>query len=126
KIHHALKHTTDEVHRRRPHLRRNFDNSVFPCATFNLGPRAVSLPHRDSLNMACGVCAVHAQGHFDADRGGHLILWDLKLIIRFPAGATLVFPSALIRHSNVAISPNEVRRSFTMFCPGHLSRWVYN
>ncbi|TRM57984.1 hypothetical protein BD626DRAFT_411072, partial [Schizophyllum amplum] len=104
-----------------------FKNTVFPCCTINSGPRAISLPHRDSHNLAFGVCAVHAQGNFDPDKGGHLILWDLGLVVRFPPGTTLIFPSALIRHSNVALnSEDEVRRSFTLFFPGHLARWADN
>ncbi|KAL1698265.1 hypothetical protein EV121DRAFT_218451, partial [Schizophyllum commune] len=118
--------TATSLHELRPRLRRNFANSAFTCSTFNNGPRAVTLPHRDVLNLAFGICAVYASGDYNADLGGHLILWDLKVIIRFPPGCTLIFPSALIRHSNIPIQGHEVRRSFTLFQPGHLSRWVYN
>ncbi|KAI3998006.1 hypothetical protein K525DRAFT_175788, partial [Schizophyllum commune Loenen D] len=105
-------------------LKRNWADSIFPCATFNLDPHTVSLAHRDIQNLAFGLCVVHAIGNYDADRGGHLILWDLGLIIRFPPGATLIFPSALILHSNTAIQPHEERYSFTQFFAGHLARWA--
>ncbi|KAJ7620521.1 hypothetical protein DFH06DRAFT_1010638, partial [Mycena polygramma] len=39
---------------------------------------------------------------FDPNLGGHLILWDLNLVIRFPPGSSIFIPSALLRHSNVS------------------------
>jgi hypothetical protein len=63
-------------------------------------------------------------GKFDPCRGGHLILWDLKLVIEFPPGSTILIPSATLRHSNVAIQPGETRYSFTQYTAGGLFRWV--
>src|SRR6201996_4263351 len=80
-----------------PKLRWNFPRSVFAACTFNFG-RAVTIPHLDFANLAWGWCAITALGKFDPDRGGHLILWDLKLVIRFPPGSTIFIPSALLRH----------------------------
>ncbi|KAJ7639477.1 hypothetical protein FB45DRAFT_740792 [Roridomyces roridus] len=87
--------------------------------------------HIDFGNNACGMCSITALGNFDPDRGGHLILWDLKLVIRFPPGATKVcatvlIPSALIEHSNVSIQQGEIRHSFTQYTAGGLFRWVSN
>ncbi|KAJ7729124.1 hypothetical protein B0H14DRAFT_3169253 [Mycena olivaceomarginata] len=67
-----------------------------------------------------------ALGWFDPDLGGHLILWDLRLVIRFPPGSTIFIPSALIRHSNVPIRPHEIRSSFTQYTAGGLFRWIRN
>ncbi|KAJ7937906.1 hypothetical protein B0H13DRAFT_1580401, partial [Mycena leptocephala] len=61
---------------------------------------------------------------FDPDFGGHLVLWDLKLVIRFPPGATILIPSAIVRHSNVPIRPDERRCSFTQYTAGGLFRWI--
>ncbi|KAJ7708495.1 hypothetical protein B0H14DRAFT_3099533 [Mycena olivaceomarginata] len=88
-------------------LRWNFEGSVFAACTFNFGPRAI--------------CA-----NFDPDLGGHLILWDLRLVIRFPPGSTILIPSAIVRHSNVPIQAHERRSSFAQYTAAGLFRWVRN
>ncbi|KZP23140.1 hypothetical protein FIBSPDRAFT_910314 [Athelia psychrophila] len=70
------------------------DLSVYPCATVNFGPVTCTFDHVDPANLPFGLCAVTALGDFDHTRGGHLVLWDLKLIIEFPAGSTALLPSA--------------------------------
>ncbi|KAJ7078404.1 hypothetical protein B0H15DRAFT_788953, partial [Mycena belliarum] len=86
----------------------------------------VSARHLDFANLAWGWCAVTALGNFDPDIGGHLILWDLRLVVRFPPGSTILLPSALIQHSNVPIQAHEHRSSFTQYTAGGLFRWVRN
>ncbi|KAJ7209891.1 hypothetical protein B0H12DRAFT_988950, partial [Mycena haematopus] len=105
---------------------RLFPGSVFAACTFNFGPRAVCAPHLDFANLSWGWCAITALGDFDPDVGGHLILWDLRLIIRFPPGSTILLPSALIRHSNIPIQRHEHRCSFVQYTAGGLFRWVRN
>lgn len=105
-------------------LSRNFLNSVFACATFNFGPSTCCYDHVDSNNLPFGWCAITALGNFDPALGGHLVLWDLNLIIEFPPGATILIPSATIRHSNIAIRKGETRYSFTQYTAGGLFRWV--
>ncbi|KAJ7869744.1 hypothetical protein B0H14DRAFT_2571680 [Mycena olivaceomarginata] len=105
---------------------RNFPGSIFVAYTFNFGPCAVCASHIDFANLAWGWCAITALGDFDPDRGGHLILWDLRLVIRFPPGSTILIPSALIRHSNVPIQDYEYRGSFVQYTAGGLFRWVRN
>ncbi|KAJ7765191.1 hypothetical protein B0H16DRAFT_1454371 [Mycena metata] len=118
----------DQLQQRTKHIRRNFPErySVFATATYNFGPVTVTLPHIDFGNLAWGWCAITAPGNFNPDRGGHLVLWDLKLIIRFPPGSTSLLPSAILCHSNLKIGPNETRFSFTQFTPAGIFRWVYN
>ncbi|KAJ7690435.1 hypothetical protein B0H14DRAFT_2420447 [Mycena olivaceomarginata] len=82
--------------------------------------------HRDILNLAFGWCAIQALGRFDATKGGHLILWDLGLVVEFPAGALILVPSATIAHSNVPVQEGETRTSFTQFSPGGIFRYVDN
>ncbi|KAJ7197840.1 hypothetical protein GGX14DRAFT_573992 [Mycena pura] len=110
----------------KPSMRWNCVNSVFAACTFNFGPRAITAPHLDFANLAWGWCSVTALGNFDPDFGGHLILWDLHLVVRFPPGSTLLIPSALIRHSNVPIRRHEKRSSVTQYTAGSLFRWVRN
>ncbi|KAK7012625.1 hypothetical protein R3P38DRAFT_3323842 [Favolaschia claudopus] len=111
-----------------PRTIRNFPArlSVFSMVTINFGPATVTFPHIDYRNLAWGWCAITALGNYNPDLGGHLVLWDLKLIIRFPPGSTILIPSAILRHSNTTIQANETRFSFTQFTPAGLFRWVYN
>ncbi|KAI0363186.1 hypothetical protein BV20DRAFT_958811, partial [Pilatotrama ljubarskyi] len=106
------------------HLRRNFDGNVFASATFNLGPRTVSYVHTDHLNLPWGWCAITAVGDFDPTLGGHLVLWDLKIIHEFLPGSTVLIPSAILRHSNTGIGAQEHRYSFTQYTAGGVFRWV--
>ncbi|KIY42917.1 hypothetical protein FISHEDRAFT_54522 [Fistulina hepatica ATCC 64428] len=105
-------------------LIRNFAGSVFAAITYNFGPRTVTYPHRDFQNLPFGWCTITALGRFDHRRGGHLVLWDLKLVIPFPPGSTVLIPSAIIKHSNVRIADGEVRYSITQYSAGGLFRWV--
>lgn len=106
---------------------RNFARSVFACASMKFGPRVRPFMHRDPLNLPFGWCAVTALGDFDPTKGGHLILWDLKLAIEFPPGSTILIPSATLTHSNTAIcGSNESRLSFAQYSAGGLFRWVDN
>jgi hypothetical protein len=126
---HGYYHTTlKNLHQWNRRLKRNFRPglSVFAAATFNFGPATITLPHLDFANLAWGWCAITALGHFDPNKGGHLILWDLKLIIRFPPGSTLLIPSALLRHSNTSIQAGEKRFSFTQFTAAGIFRFVDN
>ncbi|KAJ7785441.1 hypothetical protein B0H14DRAFT_2400606 [Mycena olivaceomarginata] len=107
-------------------MRRNFPCSVFAACTFNFGPCAICPPHLNFANLAWGWCAITALGDFDPDIGGHLILWDLRLVIRFPPGATILLPSAAIHHSNIPIRDHEHRCSFVQYTAGGLFRWVHN
>ncbi|KAJ7202707.1 hypothetical protein B0H12DRAFT_1206336 [Mycena haematopus] len=109
-----------------PHLKRPFPQSVFACAAFNFGPRVCTFKHRDVCNLPFGWCAVQSLGHFDATQGGHLILWDLKLVVEFPAGALILLPSATVAHSNIPVANDEERISFTQFTAGGLFRFVDN
>lgn len=107
-------------------LRKNFERNAFAACTFNFGPRVVSIPHFDLANLAWGWCSITALGDYDPDKGGHLVLWDLGLIIRFPPGTTILIPSAMVRHSNMPVQDGEVRLSFVQYSAGSLFRWVEN
>ncbi|KAL1741829.1 hypothetical protein HDZ31DRAFT_66539 [Schizophyllum fasciatum] len=105
-------------------LARNFAGSVWACLTINFGPRTVCFPHRDYANLAFGWCAITALGDYDPDKGGDLVLWDCKMVIRFPPGSTILIPSAIVRHSNTEIGAHEHRYSVTQYSAGALFRWV--
>ncbi|KAF5335441.1 hypothetical protein D9758_017826 [Tetrapyrgos nigripes] len=101
-----------------PSFRFNWDNSIFVCS------ETITYVHQDYLNYCYGWCAITALGSFDHRRGGQLVLWDLKLVIDFPAGSTILIPSAYLRHSNTVISPREKRYSFTQYTAGAIFRYV--
>ncbi|KAF8188313.1 hypothetical protein K438DRAFT_1972511 [Mycena galopus ATCC 62051] len=68
-----------------------------------------------------------ARMHIQAPRpGGHLVLWDLRLVVEFPPGALILLPSATIAHSNIPVADDEERISFTQFTAGGLFRFVDN
>ncbi|KAF9076935.1 hypothetical protein BDP27DRAFT_1414065 [Rhodocollybia butyracea] len=98
-----------------PELKPNFDNSVYSCMSVNFGPAMWSYIHTDSKNDPTVPCTVTAGGTYDRTQGGHIILWDLKLVLEFPPGATIILPSALIRHSNIPIRKGETRISVTQY-----------
>ncbi len=108
---------------RDPGLEPPFRKNVFAATTFNLGGKVATYTHTDHLNYAPGWCAVVALGNFDSKLGGHLVLWDLNIYVEFPAGSLILLPSAILRHSNVAIQEGESRYSFTQYTAGGLFRW---
>ncbi|KAI0696766.1 hypothetical protein C8T65DRAFT_583190, partial [Cerioporus squamosus] len=107
-----------------PTLRANWQPDVFAAATFNFGPRSVARVHTDDKNFAPGWCGIMALGDFDHKKGGHMVLWDLKLVVEFPPGTVMFIPSAILRHSNTTVAEHEKRMSFTQFTAGALFRWV--
>ena len=110
-----------------PHLaQRLFPRSIMPTVAFNLGNRVATKRHIDSRNCPFGWCTITALGDFDASKGGHLVLWDLRMILEFPAGACVCLPSALVAHSNIPTSESEIRMSFTQYCPGEIFRHIEN
>ncbi|KAF8198793.1 hypothetical protein K438DRAFT_1456839, partial [Mycena galopus ATCC 62051] len=109
-----------------PFLRRIFPRSPFTAVTANLGPISVSPPYLDGANKADGMCLIGALGNFDPNLGGHIVLWDLDLIICFPPSRSCFIPSAVITHSNTPIQPHEERFSLLQYTAGSLFRWVAN
>ena len=113
-----------DLFRKYPHLVHNFSNSIFPAASFNCGPQTVSLDHTDFNNLSHGLCALTALGSYNHTLGGHLILFNLKLVIQFPAGSTVLIPSGCVDHGNTPICEGETRLSIAQYAAGGLFRWV--
>ncbi len=107
-------------------LCNNFIECVWAATMINFGPTACTDHHTNFLNLVRGMCAIWVLGNFDEKRGGHLILWDLKLIIEFPAGSCILLPSVLLEHSNLPIHEGESRCSFVMYSAAGLFCWVEN
>ncbi|KAJ3717731.1 hypothetical protein C8R42DRAFT_676469 [Lentinula raphanica] len=103
-----------------------FTNSVYPAAAFNFGPQTVCFPHIDFSNLPFSWCWIWALGWYNPSLGGHLVLWDLKLVIEFPPGTLAAIPSGVCCHSNTSIRKGEQRFSFTQYAPGANFRWADN
>ncbi|KAF7796180.1 hypothetical protein EIP86_007354 [Pleurotus ostreatoroseus] len=116
--------TSRRLHAHHPRLRRIYKGTVFPALSLNFGPQAICVKHKDHNNLADGLCWILSLGDFDPKCGGHLVLWELGLVIEFPPGSCVLIPSAVISHSNVPIRPHETRLSMTQYAAGGLFRWV--
>jgi hypothetical protein len=123
-IHATYKTLLHEITNRVPSTQKNFYSSVFAATTFNFGPSAVCNAHIDHLNWAPGICAVTAGGTYNYEKGGHLVLYDLKLAVEFPPGTTILIPSACFRHGNTLIGTGEKRFAMTQYSAGGLFRWL--
>jgi hypothetical protein len=99
-----------------------FNNSVYTSATLNVGPRTACWLHNDSTNYPGLPCAVTAFGAFDPDKSGHLIAWNVGVVVRFPQLSTVLLSSSSVMHGNTAISSSEQRFSFTQYVQGSLYR----
>ncbi|KAJ7198440.1 hypothetical protein C8J57DRAFT_1635380 [Mycena rebaudengoi] len=93
-------------------------------ATFNCGPRSVAYDHLDFLNLAGGLCPLTVGGNFDHEKGAHLYLHQVDLIIECPSTASLLIPSACMSHGNTPLQLGETRCSITQYAAGGLFRWA--
>jgi hypothetical protein len=116
--------TLGQLHQVRPDLRCHYSNSAFPAATFNFGPQTVLRNHRDTGNAPGTWCSITALGNYDSTKGGHLILFDLGLVIEFPPGSTILIPLGSLHHGNTPVQEGEDRYSLVQYCPGGLLRHV--
>lgn len=78
----------------------NFENSIFPTTTVNFSPSTVCYGHLDSGNVAAGWCTITSARSYDPKCGGHLILFNVDLVIGFSPGATILIPLSIMRHGN--------------------------
>ncbi|KAJ8090753.1 hypothetical protein PM082_018319 [Marasmius tenuissimus] len=114
-------------HPKLSHIPRNFSNdNVFAAAAFNFGGKVCTFKHWDHLNWAFGWCAITALGYFVHTKSACLILWELKLVINFPSGSTVLIPSAVITHSNTQIAEGDECTSFTQYTASAIFRWADN
>ncbi|KAJ6615424.1 hypothetical protein B0H10DRAFT_2041429 [Mycena sp. CBHHK59/15] len=114
KLHQYYSTTMRAIFENHPELQQLFLNSVFPAATWNLGPGIVMAGHIDELNLPHGVCPVTSAGKYNYKKGGHLYLKQLKVVIEFPSGSTSLIMSAAVDHGNTPIQKDETR------CDGYI------
>jgi hypothetical protein len=103
-------------------LCRAFPGSAWAACSVNMGPRSILDDHVNSGNAPGVPCAITALGKFDPTKGGHLVLFDLKLMIQFPPGSTIFIPLASLRHGNIRVHDSETRYSVIQYMAGGLAR----
>ena len=109
-----------------PRVKQHHPGHPLACTTFNFGPSTYIFPHKDLKNLSWGFCLITSLGMYDPAKGGHLVLWDLKLVVEFPPYSTILIPSAILLHSNTAIGLGETRYTFTQYSSaGLFARSVY-
>lgn len=118
--------TLSSLLKHHPDLTVNFERSVFSAIGFNVGPRTVTFPHSDHLNLAGGWCVITPLGHFDSKAGGHIVLRQLGIAVELPVGSSIAITSAVVEHFNTDIGIDETRMSITQFSPAGIFRWVEN
>ncbi|KAK7461781.1 hypothetical protein VKT23_008213 [Stygiomarasmius scandens] len=123
KLHHLYAETIAEYQAKDPSFSKNFPGTSFMAATFNFDQQTESVEHLDYFNYIFGWCGITSLGSFDYTKEGHLILWDLKLVIEFPPGTSILIPSCYLRHSNTAVGRDKTRFSFTEYSAGGLFRY---
>ena len=102
-----------------------FPDSPFCSFTANMGPQTVCIGHRDFWNLVYGTCPIGALGAFNHRTGGHIILHEPKLIIKFRRGDVMFIPSGAVTHENVPIADGETRHSFTVYTAGGLFHYAW-
>ncbi|KAJ6447644.1 hypothetical protein C8R47DRAFT_918142, partial [Mycena vitilis] len=122
--HSRLQAQKEEFLKRYPEAMYPSDTSVYSAATFDFGaPRRTAKPNR---HEAASWSVLSALGNFSYQKGGHIILWDLGLVITFPAGASILIPTGLVRYSFVRVRPGESRYSLLQWAGAGMGRWFEN
>ncbi|KAJ7922178.1 hypothetical protein B0H13DRAFT_1603935, partial [Mycena leptocephala] len=124
KIYAYTENTTDLIYKFDENLRREFDG-VFPAAEFDLGELG-SAPRLQDRDVLHGWRALTALGMYNSRYGGDIILWDDGFVIRFPPGATILFPAALMRYSFVEVQAGEKQYTLSQYSPAGLYRYITN
>ncbi|KAJ7084882.1 hypothetical protein B0H15DRAFT_951367 [Mycena belliarum] len=104
------------------------DSSVFSAVTWEFGG-----PHRyktgpgvpDRLQPGSW-SVLTALGNFAPVQGGHIIFWELGLVVRFPAGACILIPAGILHYSFVKVRTGEHRYSMLQWAGAGISRWFAN
>jgi hypothetical protein len=71
-----------------------------PLLPSTTGPQTISLKHTGSGNYFASSCHIHSGGSYNHKRNGHIFLFNLKLVVEFPAGSDILIPSGALAHGN--------------------------
>ncbi|KAJ7790273.1 hypothetical protein B0H13DRAFT_1676228, partial [Mycena leptocephala] len=65
-------------------------------------------------------------GQYSWLHGGHIILWNLGLVVCFPPGASIIIPTGVIQYSFVKVRPGEHCYSVLQWAGSGIARWFEN
>ncbi|KAJ6478377.1 hypothetical protein C8R45DRAFT_833293, partial [Mycena sanguinolenta] len=65
-------------------------------------------------------------GKYVPMHGGHIILWDLGLVVASPPGASILIPTGIVRYSFVKVRPGEFRYLLLQWAGTGIGRWFEN
>ncbi|KAJ7697296.1 hypothetical protein B0H16DRAFT_1484810 [Mycena metata] len=104
------------------------DSSVFSAATVDFGgpPCCIFAPGVPDRQQVRQWSILTALGNYKPRHGGHVIFWDLGLVVCFPPGSSILIPTGLIRYSFVRVRPGERRYSLLQWAGAGIARWFLN
>ncbi|KAJ7606769.1 hypothetical protein DFH06DRAFT_920133, partial [Mycena polygramma] len=101
------------------------DSTIFSATTFEFGgPHC--LPATPDRYEPDAWSVLTALGTYSYLSGGHVIIWDLGLVISFPAGSSILIPTGLLRYSFVKVREGETRYSMLQWAGAGVGRWFAN
>ncbi|KAF9065256.1 hypothetical protein BDP27DRAFT_1229184, partial [Rhodocollybia butyracea] len=71
---------------------------VYSRTAVDFEPSTQSCIPTDSKTDCAAPRTATTVGNYDCNRGGHVILQGLNLVLEFPPGATAILPPAPVRH----------------------------
>ncbi|KAK7052787.1 hypothetical protein R3P38DRAFT_2502653 [Favolaschia claudopus] len=125
----TLNEDKEDMLRHNPNAYFPNEASIFSAATMELGGPHLNLrDHRGDLRdlEAAGWTILTALGKFRAFHGGHVIFWELGLVIQFPPGSSILLPAGLIHYSFVKVDPDETRFSLLQWAGAGVRRFLDN
>ncbi|KAK7001860.1 hypothetical protein R3P38DRAFT_2381067, partial [Favolaschia claudopus] len=125
----TLNEDKEDMLRHNPNAYYPNEASVFPAATMELGgPHFNIHDHRGDLRdmEPAGWNILTALGKYSAFRGGHVIFWELGLVIQFPPGSSILLPAGLIHYSFVKVDDHETRFSMLQWAGAGVRRFLDN
>ncbi|KAJ7217453.1 hypothetical protein C8J57DRAFT_1095808, partial [Mycena rebaudengoi] len=124
KLHTYSENAVDLIFAHDSELHRVYPGA-FSAAEFHLGGLE-SPPRLHDKDFLHGWRALTSFGKYDSRFGGDLILWDEGLVIRFPPGATVLFPAVLMHYSFCMVRDGETLYNFSQYAPAGLFRYIDN
>ncbi|KAJ6542988.1 hypothetical protein B0H19DRAFT_884226, partial [Mycena capillaripes] len=102
--------------------------SVFSAVTFEFGgPHLQTTPTGQPDHYEAGTWSVlTALRKYSHLHGGHIILWNLGLVVSFPPGATILIPTGIIRYSFVKVREGDHRYAVLQWAGAGITRWLAN
>ncbi|KAJ7180031.1 hypothetical protein C8R43DRAFT_1117376 [Mycena crocata] len=124
----ALKNQKERFLEHDPRALYPTDSSVYSAVSLELGgPHCRGIPQGDPERSEVASWSIlTALGKYSALHGGHIIFWDLGLVVCFPVGASILIPSALVRYSFVKVRDHEKRYSILQYAGAGIGRWFQN